>query len=115
MKTTVKTISIPIYMSAVFCLVAVGAHAIEVDSTAKTAQCDTDLEAHHGLKIIHRTEVKAGHLAELLTMHTKRVADTTEAATVHIARHFTAAGHKVGSMVTRTADKIEKKIDNLYE
>ena len=124
MKAIFRKITIPLCVAAVSGLLAVNARAIEVDPAANTeaktdakADCKTETkpETKHGLKIVHRTEAHAGHLAEMLTQHTKKVADKTEEATVHVANRVEKFGHKVGEVVTRTSDKIEKKFDNLFE
>ena len=118
MKAIFRNISIPLCVAGVFGLLAVNARAIEVDPAAKTeadGKTEAKPETKHGLKIVHRTEAHAGHLAEMLTQHTKKVATKTEEATVHVANRVEKFGHKVGEVVTRTSDKIEKKFDNLFE
>jgi len=120
MKTTYRIFSLPLCAGLVLGLLAFNAQAIEVDGTAKSdasccAKTEGKPEAKHGLKIVHRTEAHADHLATVLTQHTKKVADKTEEATLRAVKHMENVAHKVGDVAKKTSDKIQKKIDNLSE
>ena len=120
MKTISRNIFIPLCVAAVSGLLVVNARAIEVDPAAKSdASCCANTEARpetkHGLKIVHRAEAHAEHLATVLTQHTKKIADKTEEATTRAVGHMENVAHKVGDVAKKVSDKVQKKIDNLSE
>jgi acyl-CoA reductase-like NAD-dependent aldehyde dehydrogenase len=120
MKTIAKKISLPLCAGVALGLFAVNARAIEVDGAAKSdASCCANVEAKpetkHGLKIVHRAEAHADHLATMLTQHTKKIADKTEEATTRAVGHMENVAHKVGDVAKKVSDKVQKKIDNLSE
>ncbi|MDR3459265.1 MAG: hypothetical protein P4N60_17690 [Verrucomicrobiae bacterium] len=117
-------ISLPLCAGVVLGLLAVNARAIEVDTSTKSdasccsqtgAKAEAKPATKHGLKIVHRAEVRAGKLTAMLTAHTKKIADKTEAATTRAVGHMENVAHKVGDVAKKTADKIHQKIDNLSE
>lgn len=124
MKTMVKKISRPLCAGVVLGLLAMNAGATEADPAAKCddscgikigPKAEAKPETKHGLKIVHRAEAKADHLATVLTQHTKKIADMTEEAATRAVGHMENVAHKVGDVAKKTSDKIQKKIDNLSE
>ena len=124
MKTIAKNLSLPLCAAVALGLLAIKAGAAETDALARSdASCcssaDTKAEAKpetkHGLKIVHRTEAHADHLATMLTQHTKKIADKTEEATTRAVGHMENVAHKVGDVAKKVSDKIHQKIDNLSE
>jgi hypothetical protein len=110
MKTIAKNISLPLCAGVVLGLLAMNAQAADTDTPA-----DAKPEAKHGLKIVHKAEAQADHLAAVLKRHTKKIADATEDVTDRVVGHVEDAAHKVGDVAKKTSDKIGKKIDNLSE